>query len=218
MADSGRSSQFSFAENICILEEYNAAKSILMNKFSDYNANNKKHKAWSTITDKVNSINPSVPRTVKDVQKRFKNMVQEAKKEIFKRKKPATGGGPKIIIEIYGDESPMFWGIPGGRESGVSCVTSPAAGENTSPHTAVASASLGQSREDLDSTQVAPAGSGSDTESQKGTASKITMNHILEKQYEVLTLEEAKLKLEIQKLELEKTKLTLEIQKLGHEL
>lgn len=72
--------------------------------------------------------------------------------------------------------------------------------------------------EDLDSTQVAPAGSGSDTESQKGTASKITMNHILEKQYEVLTLEEAKLKLEIQKLELEKTKLTLEIQKLGHEL
>ncbi|KAI2644115.1 Glucosamine kinase [Labeo rohita] len=136
----------------------------------------------------------------------------------------------------------MFWGIPGGRESGVSCVTSPAAGENTSPHTAVASASLGQSPdcevtltlvteeapvtsqdqttqgEDLDSTQVAPAGSGSDTESQKGTASKITMNHILEKQYEVLTLEEAKLKLEIQKLELEKTKLTLEIQKLGHEL
>ncbi len=70
----------------------------------------------------------------------------------------------------------------------------------------------------MDSTQVAPVGSGPDTESQKGTASKITMNHILEKQYEVLTLEEAKLKLEIQKLELEKTKLTLELQKLEHEL
>lgn len=154
MADSGRSSQFSFSENICILEEYNAAKSILMNKFSDYNSNKKKHKAWATITDKVNSTNPSAPRTVKDVQKRFKNMVQEAKKEIFKRKNPATGGGPspklkrttEMIIEIYGDESPMFWGIPGGRESGVSCTMSPTAGEDILPHTAVTSAPLGQSR------------------------------------------------------------------------
>uniref|UniRef100_A0A672PIY7 Myb/SANT-like DNA-binding domain-containing protein n=1 Tax=Sinocyclocheilus grahami TaxID=75366 RepID=A0A672PIY7_SINGR len=113
MADSGRSSQFSFAENICILEEYNAAKSILMNKFSDYNTNNKKHKVWDTITDKINSVNPLVPGTAKDVQKRFKNMVQEAKKEIFKRKIPATRGGPspklkrttEMIIDIYGDES-----------------------------------------------------------------------------------------------------------------
>lgn len=42
MADSSRSSQFSFAENICILEEYNAAKTTLMNKFNDYNGNSKK--------------------------------------------------------------------------------------------------------------------------------------------------------------------------------
>ncbi|MCI4377158.1 hypothetical protein PGIGA_G00200560 [Pangasianodon gigas] len=77
-----------------------------------------------------------------------------------------------------------------------------------------------QSEEDDldDSTQVGPVGSGSDTETQKDTSSNITMNHILEKQYEVLTLEEAKLKLEIQKLELEKTKLKLELQNLAHEL
>lgn len=72
--------------------------------------------------------------------------------------------------------------------------------------------------DDLDSTQMAPVGSGSDTERQKDTPSKITMNNILEKQYKILTLEETKLKLEIQKLELEKTKLKLELQKLGHEL
>lgn len=65
---------------------------------------------------------------------------------------------------------------------------------------------------------MAPVGSGSDTETQKDTPSKITMNNILEKQYKILTLEETKLKLEIQKLELEKTKLKLELQKLGHEL
>uniref|UniRef100_A0A8C1Y2S6 Myb/SANT-like DNA-binding domain-containing protein n=1 Tax=Cyprinus carpio TaxID=7962 RepID=A0A8C1Y2S6_CYPCA len=255
MADSTRSSQFSFAENICILEEYNAAKSTLMNKFNDYNGNSKKHKAWTTITERVNSVNPSVNRSVKDVQKRFKNMVQEAKKEIFKRKNPATGGGPspklkrttEMIIEIYGDESPMFWGIPGGRESGVSGRTLPTAVEDTQSHTAVTSTPLGQSLDcevtltlvsqndeapvtsqddqttqseddDLDSTQMAPVGSGSDTERQKDTPSKITMNNILEKQYKILTLEETKLKLEIQKLELEKTKLKLELQKLGHEL
>lgn len=48
-----------------------------------------------------------------------------------------------MIIEIYGDESPMFWEIPGGRESGVSGWTLPAAAEDT----ALASAPLGQSRE-----------------------------------------------------------------------
>lgn len=66
--------------------------------------------------------------------------------------------------------------------------------------------------------QVTPVISGSDTETQKDPPSKITMSHILEKQYEVLTLEKAKLQLEIQKLELEKTKLKLELKNLGHEL
>lgn len=56
--------------------------------------------------------------------------------------------------------------------------------------------------DDLDSTQMASVGSGSDTERQKDAPSKITMNNILEKQYKILTLEETKLKLEIQKLEL----------------
>lgn len=40
MANSRRSSQFAFAQNICILEKYNAVQLNLINKFSDYNANN----------------------------------------------------------------------------------------------------------------------------------------------------------------------------------
>ncbi|KAK2912094.1 hypothetical protein QQF64_028008 [Cirrhinus molitorella] len=47
--------------------------------------------------------------------------------------------------------------------------------------------------------------------------SKISMNHMLEKQYGVYMLQEVKLKLEIQKLELEITKLKLELQKLRQE-
>lgn len=43
--------------------------------------------------------------------------------------------------------------------------------------------------------------------------SKSTLNQILEKMYGVFTLQEVKLKLEIQKLELEITKLKLELQK-----
>lgn len=74
-------------------------------------------------------------------------MVQEAKKEIFKQKNPAAEGGPapklkrttEMITEIFSDETQMFWGIPGGRESGVT--------DRTLPHTAVTSAPLGQSHE-----------------------------------------------------------------------
>jgi hypothetical protein len=85
----------------------------------------------------------------------FKKYGSRVKKDIFKRKNPATGGGPapklkrttEMIIEIYGDESPMFWGIPGGRESGVSGRTLPTAGEDAQSHTAVTSTLLGQSRE-----------------------------------------------------------------------
>ncbi|XP_073719425.1 major histocompatibility complex class I-related gene protein isoform X2 [Misgurnus anguillicaudatus] len=69
--------------------------------------------------------------------------------------------------------------------------------------------------ENLTQTQISPVASGSDTETQLATAINI-MYRVLQKQYDVLTLEETKLRLEIQKLELEKTKLQLELQKLRH--
>ncbi len=36
-----------------------------------------------------------VERSIKDIQKKLKNMAQKAKKEMFKRKNPKTGGGPQ---------------------------------------------------------------------------------------------------------------------------
>nr|XP_055053148.1 H-2 class I histocompatibility antigen, Q10 alpha chain-like [Misgurnus anguillicaudatus] len=71
--------------------------------------------------------------------------------------------------------------------------------------------------ENLTQTQMTPVASGSDTETQLATAINI-MYRVLQKQYDVFTLEETKLRLEIQKLELEKTKLQLELQKLRHEV
>lgn len=61
-----------------------------------------------------------------------------------------------------------------------------------------------------------PAASGSDSEKHRVPPTIITINHVMEKQYEVLTLEKTKLILEIQNLKLQKTKLKLGLQNLGH--
>lgn len=51
-------------------------------------------KLGSKIRQKVNSINPTAMRTVKDVQKHFiKNIGLESKKEIWKRKKKSSHKG-----------------------------------------------------------------------------------------------------------------------------
>lgn len=48
-------------------------------------------------------------------------MVQDSKKEIFKRRNPKTGGGLqgklKDITDMMLKISPLVWGINGGRES-----------------------------------------------------------------------------------------------------
>ncbi|XDV13636.1 hypothetical protein PO909_002010 [Leuciscus waleckii] len=73
-----------------------------------------------------------------------------------------------------------------------------------------------QNEDDLGSTQVTPAANGSDTEKHRVPPTSITINHVMEKQYEVLTLEKTKLILLIQNLKLEKIKLKLELKNLGH--
>ena len=57
----------------------------------------------------------------------LRTWIKSQKKFIWKQKNPATGGGPprklkkttELIIDIYGNESPMFWGISGAQESRV---------------------------------------------------------------------------------------------------
>ena len=85
-------SGFTHSENLCILDEFNSSKDTLLGKFNQECSNKKKNEIWKKITTSVNSVNPVVVRNVAAVQKRFKNMVQEAKKELFKRKNPLTGG------------------------------------------------------------------------------------------------------------------------------
>ena len=72
-----RSVQFTPVENMCLLEEYNSYTDILLGKISGECSNKKKCLIWKKIATTVNSVNPIVERSVKDVQKRYKNMVQD---------------------------------------------------------------------------------------------------------------------------------------------
>ena len=111
-----RSVQFTPVENMSLLEEYNSYKDILLGKFNGECSNKKKCLIWKKIATTVNSVNPTIERSVKDVQKRYKNMVQDAKKEIFRRKYPKTGGGPQeklkdtaeMVMNIYGKGKAHF--------------------------------------------------------------------------------------------------------------
>jgi len=75
-----RSVQFTPAEDMCVLGEYNSYKDILLGKFSGECSNKKKCLIWTKIATTVNSVNPTVEQSIKDMRKRYKNKVQDAKK------------------------------------------------------------------------------------------------------------------------------------------
>ncbi|XP_060797941.1 uncharacterized protein LOC132899907 [Neoarius graeffei] len=247
MADSNRSVPFTHSENLAILEEFNSYKGVLLGKFNEECTNKKKHEVWKKITDVVNSVNPAAVRDVSAVQKRFKNMVQEAKNEIYKRKTgPPTGGGKakklkvttEMVIEIYGGESPLFWGVKGGKESRVTRPSnnSPSNGETedapspsqlSSPSACVdVILAVPEEEEPADQeeitvtlvpedsqTVIAAPTTTTRTPSTTTTTRIPTMAMVLEKQYTNLNLEEKKLLLEIEVLQLQKQRLQLKLKR-----
>lgn len=78
------------------------------NTFNQLKRNLKQHKVCEEITYRVNSINPTVVRTVKDVQKCFKDMVKGSKKEIWKQINPATRGTTNNLRLSQWDMWPTF--------------------------------------------------------------------------------------------------------------
>ncbi|KAL2087247.1 hypothetical protein ACEWY4_018306 [Coilia grayii] len=228
MADNSRSVPFTHSENLAILEEFNSYKGILLGKFNEECSNKKKHEVWRKITDSVNSVNPSAVRDISAVQKRFKNMVQEAKKELYKRKNPGTGGGAlkklkvttEMVIEIYGGESPLFWGVKGGKESGVAN-SSPNNGETVEDAaplpTAQSTVTTTEEEEPADEEEITvslvPEVSQAVTAAPITTTRNPTMAMVLEKQYNNLNLEEKKLLLEIEVLQLQKQRLQLKLKR-----
>ncbi|XP_060756004.1 uncharacterized protein LOC132867220 [Neoarius graeffei] len=194
MADSGRSVPYSHSENLAILEEFNSYKDVLLGKFSEECSNKKKHEVWEKITSSVNSVNPSARRDVAAVQKRKLKVTTE------------------MVINIYGDESPLFWGVKGGKESGVTGFARPSSNspsnvasnveaeapspsELSSPSTC-ADVTLHEEPTDQKEITVSliPEPVVEDSQTSATTTRTTTMAMVLDKQYNNLHLEEKRLR------------------------
>ena len=68
-------------EKVTLVNEYDKHRMILKSRPSRMKPRDRRN-AWEAITRVINSQNPWVPRTVKDVQKKWHNMVSVAKLEI----------------------------------------------------------------------------------------------------------------------------------------
>ena len=122
-----RKPDFNHGEICTLVEMYKVNKHILKTKLSSVLTNRKKQTKWKEITAGVNSkANPGVIRNV-EVKKKWSDLLQKAKKDNKDSKRPPTCGGkaPRrgtysdIVIEIYGPNTPVFEGVPGGLESGI---------------------------------------------------------------------------------------------------
>ncbi len=73
------------------LGRFKSYKDILLGKFS------LTMKILKKMAMAVHSVNPTADRSIKDVRKRYENMVQDAKKEMFKGRNLIAGGQPQQI-------------------------------------------------------------------------------------------------------------------------
>lgn len=115
-----RKENFTDGEIRKLLEMFAENKDTLTSKFNNSNTNKRKMMKWREMTAAINECN-SGGRTVKEVRKKWKDLLSRAKKDKTLLKKPPTGGGPlpktspysDIIIDIFGEESLAFVGLNG---------------------------------------------------------------------------------------------------------
>jgi hypothetical protein len=69
-------------EKAILLEEYGKRKNTLKSRYNPSITHLHKTKAWQEITDKINSRNLAVKRTVEEVMKKYENVVVSSRKEI----------------------------------------------------------------------------------------------------------------------------------------
>ncbi|XP_058625582.1 myb/SANT-like DNA-binding domain-containing protein 4 [Onychostoma macrolepis] len=204
-------------EKAILLEEYGKRKNTLRSRYNPSVTHLHKTKAWQEITDKINSRNLAVKRTVEEVMKKYENVVVNSRKEInnYKKESGKTGGGPppqdmsetaKLVQDILGKDSPTLVGIVGvPQSSSGSSLTTPN-WENVPGATSP--------------TPTHPATRHSSEEKGLG---RVTSG-LAELQREVLLLQKRKAELEISKLEMKKENLNMQniilqhkINKLAHE-
>ena len=116
-----RKPNFSTSERITLIEEYNARKDILQQKFKTSLTNQKKQKAWAEVTTAVNSVS-TVVRTVAEIKEKWLKLSSEAREQLRARKFPPTGSGKAVempeldLFEPIFVSSDLIEGIP--REDG----------------------------------------------------------------------------------------------------
>uniref|UniRef100_A0A6J0VHF0 Myb/SANT-like DNA-binding domain-containing protein n=1 Tax=Pogona vitticeps TaxID=103695 RepID=A0A6J0VHF0_9SAUR len=87
--------KFSDEEKFLILEEFTLRKDILVPKNGRYKNTADRQQAWEEIARAVNSLNPLVQRTPKEIHKKWKNMVVDARKELTMEKHPLLRKQPR---------------------------------------------------------------------------------------------------------------------------
>lgn len=122
-----RKMNFSDGEIRKLIELYSQHKDVLTAKQSNSVTNKRKILIWGEITEAVNDSSDCL-RSVKDIKKKWKDLLTKARKDASDKKKKPTGGGPPpkpsiysdIIIDIFGEDCPAFTGLDG-VESGDIC-------------------------------------------------------------------------------------------------
>uniref|UniRef100_A0A915JPU6 Regulatory protein zeste n=1 Tax=Romanomermis culicivorax TaxID=13658 RepID=A0A915JPU6_ROMCU len=112
-----------------LIEQVENSKGVLFSKDGKSGMVRRKNEAWALVASNVNALRSSgQARTINQIKKCWENISSKSQKEIGKKKKKAsvTGGGPlpadltnqeKKIINIFGDNNPVFSGKPGGFDS-----------------------------------------------------------------------------------------------------
>lgn len=111
---------------------YSQHKDVLTSKHSNSVTNKRKLLIWTKITEAINDCSDCL-RSVKDIKKKWKDLLSKARKDAFDKKRHVTGGGPPlkvsvysdIILDIFGEDSPAFTGLDGvdsGDIPDVSCI------------------------------------------------------------------------------------------------
>ncbi|XP_034056682.1 uncharacterized protein LOC117536058 [Gymnodraco acuticeps] len=126
-----RKNYFTDREIRTLIEIYAEHKNSLTAKCNNTMTNKHKLAAWKSITGEINYLGDGGIRTVEECRKKWKDLLSRAKKDASVLKNPPTGGGPapktspysKIIISIFGEDSPTFTGLNGIDSSEPSTLT-----------------------------------------------------------------------------------------------
>lgn len=89
---------FTGTETLYLVEQFEKHKDILTAKFCSTDTNRRKNNIWSEITVGLHLRNPGVKRTVREVKKKWKNIVSMAKKEAVKAAEHTNDSTPNTRI------------------------------------------------------------------------------------------------------------------------